>query len=446
MPNPIALAEPAEWYDDVPRSIKKHVSFGLFLMIFGLGSFGVWAFRAPLAAAVISQGSFVATGSNKIVQHLEGGIIKAILVEEGENVVAGQPIVLLDETSALATERELFLRQVRLEAMESRILAEYNRKDTLVYPARLEQLRSDYNVVAMLDGQQIVFDAATQQLKNEINLLEQSIEALKSRSVGYEKQLAATQAQLEILEEDSQAKEVLLEKGLVRKSEYNTLRRALAEAQGQIGRLQSEIDETASLSQRYQSQISQTINETQSAALDELQAVQSELESVREQARKAESILTRTEIVAPVSGTVVRLHYHTPGGVVESGKAILEILPTGEPLIIEAQIPRTEIDVVRKGQAATVRLTALNQRTTPILEGKVYYVSADAILDRSQELPQEIYVARISVAPSELQRVRGFTPTPGMPAQIMIQTQNRTFIQYLMKPVADSMIRAFREQ
>ena len=147
-----------------------------------------------------------------------------------------------------------------------------------------------------------------------------------------------------------------------------------------------------------------------------------------------------------MSGTVVRLHYHTAGGVIESGKAILEILPTGEPLIIEVQIPRTEIDVVRKGQKATVRLTALNQRTTPILEGQVYYVSADAILDRANEVPQEIYVARVSVPPKELDRVRGFTPTPGMPAEIMITTQDRTFIQYLMKPVTDSMIRAFREQ
>ncbi|MFP3656025.1 secretion protein HlyD, partial [Burkholderia sp. SIMBA_052] len=100
-----AYVAPAEWYEDVPRSVKKHVSFGLFLLVFGIGGFGLWSFMAPLAAAVISQGSFVATGSNKIVQHLEGGIIKAILVEEGENVVAGQPIVLLDETSALATER-----------------------------------------------------------------------------------------------------------------------------------------------------------------------------------------------------------------------------------------------------------------------------------------------------------------------------------------------------
>jgi HlyD family secretion protein len=151
-------------------------------------------------------------------------------------------------------------------------------------------------------------------------------------------------------------------------------------------------------------------------------------------------------VLAPVSGTVVRLYYHTAGGVVESGRPILEILPESEPLIIEVQIPRNDIDSVRTGQPATVRLTALNQRTTPVLNGEVFYVSADSITDTSTGVPAEVYVARISLSVDEIRRVRQFTPTPGMPAQIMIQTAERTFAQYLAKPIADSMTRAFREQ
>lgn len=442
----IAHIDPPEWYSEVPRSVSKFVTFGFLLLAFSFGGFGLWAFRAPLAAAVISQGSFVATGSNKIVQHLEGGIIKEILVSEGDQVTAGQAIMLLDETSALANKRELFLRLVRLEAMETRILGEYQQKTQLVFPAHLETLRADFDVASMLDAQTVIFNAATQQLRNDITLLTQSIEALKVRSGGYEQQVHAARTQLAILREDFQSKGTLLERGLVRKSEVNTIRRAIAETEGQIGRLEAEIDEIDEVTKRYDSQIAQTISERQSTQLNELQAVQSELEGVREQSRKAESILKRSAVLAPVAGTVVRQYYHTAGGVVESGKAIAEILPTGAPLIIEVQIPRTEIDVVRKGQAATVRLTALNQRTTPILEGEVYYVSADAILDKSQEIPREIYVARVSVSPKELERVRGFSPTPGMPVEIMIQTEARTFMQYLMKPVTDSMIRAFREQ
>lgn len=438
--------EPPEWYANVPRSVKKHVVFGICLLILSFGGFGAWAFKAPLAAAVISQGSFVATGRNKIVQHLEGGIIKSILIAEGDTVEEGQPMLTLDETAALATERELFLRQVRLEAMEARILAEHSGAKTLRFPLPLSELRADYDIASMLDAQQIIFDAAAQQLHNDIALLKRSTEALTVRSSGYEQQLAATRTQLDILREDLGSKQHLLERGLVRRTEVNTIRRAIAEAEGQAGRLTSEVEEISKVIKRYDAQIEQTISERQSAALDELQMVQSELESVREQTRRAENVLRRAVVLAPVSGTVISLHYHTPGGVVESGKAIAEILPAGEPLIIEVSIPRTEIDVVQKGQEATVRLTALNARTTPILRGEVFYVSADAILDKSQEQPQEIYVARVSVPNSELDRVRGFTPTPGMPAEIMIRTEERTFVEYLMKPVTDSMIRAFREQ
>jgi HlyD family secretion protein len=139
------------------------------------------------------------------------------------------------------------------------------------------------------------------------------------------------------------------------------------------------------------------------------------------------------------------LHYHTAGGVIETGEPIAEILPSDAPLIIEAQIPRTEIDSVVMGQQATVRLVGLNQRTTPVLSGEVYYVSADALVEDSAGIPQEVYLARISLEPDEMDRVRGFVPTPGMPAEIMIQTEERTFAAYIAKPVTDSMSRAFRE-
>ena len=147
-----------------------------------------------------------------------------------------------------------------------------------------------------------------------------------------------------------------------------------------------------------------------------------------------------------MSGTVVRLHYVTPGGVIEPGKPIAEIIPTDAPLIIETLIPRTDIDSVRLGQKAIVRLTALNIRTTPVLNGTVDYISADAVTEATDGIPQEVYVARITLSAEELSRVGDFVSTPGMPTEVMIQTATRTFAQYIAKPVADSMTRAFREQ
>ncbi len=435
-----------EWYAAVPRSIKWHVLVSFFLMVVAFGGFGIWAFKAPLAAAVIAQGSFVATGQNKIVQHLEGGIIQEINVREGDHVRAGQVLLRLDQTAAANSEREFALRQARLEATEARLLAQYQRKEMLEFPAHLTAARADNEIAAILDGQMIAFQVAETALKNDIGLLQRNIEALAIRATGYRTQRDAQYRQLAILESQMEDKKTLLVRGLVRQSDVASVQLTLIEAEGQIGRIEAEVDEIAQISMKYEQQIAQTLGRYGQTALDNLQTIQSELDGVREQARTAVNIRERADVLAPVSGTVVRLHYHTSGGVVESGRPILEILPESEPLIIEVQIPRNDIDSVRTGQPSTVRLTALNQRTTPVLNGEVFYVSADSITDTSTGIPAEVYVARISLSVDEIRRVGQFSPTPGMPAQIMIQTAERTFVQYLAKPIVDSMTRAFREQ
>ena len=446
MPDLVPTPSHEEWYREVPRSVRKHAIFGITLMTVAFGGFGAWAFRAPLAAAVIAQGSFVATGQNKIVQHLEGGIIEEILVREGDTVASGQLILRLDETASLANERELELRQYRLEATEARLLAEYAEEETLRFPRNLEALREDYEVESILSSQTLAFNVSRRALEQDLTLLMRNADALEVRKKGYETQLDSMRKQLALLAGEYRDKSELLAKGLMRKPEVSAVQRVMIEAEGQIGRLEAEIAEIDQIQRKYQTQIQRARSEYRETALDELQSIQAELESIREQARKAEDIRARAEVVAPVAGTVVRLYYHTAGGVVESGKAIAEILPTGAPLIIEVQIPRADIDSVSTGQPATVRLTALNQRTTPVLDGIVFYVSADAIAEKADGGAREVYVARVSIDADQLRRVPGFTPTPGMPAEIMIQTAERTFAQYLAKPITDSMSRAFREQ
>ncbi|SDZ58880.1 HlyD family secretion protein [Jannaschia faecimaris] len=441
----VNTAEP-EWYAAVPRSIKWHVIISFSLMIVTFGGFGLWALNAPLAAAVIAQGSFVATGQNKIVQHLEGGSIQEINVREGDHVQAGQILLHLDQTAAANSEREFTLRQARLEATEARLLAQYDRKEILQFPPHLTAARSDNKIAAILDGQMIAFQVTETALESGIGLLHRNIDALEIRSGGYETMLDAQNRQLTVLEGELANKQNLLERSMIRQSEVSSIRLALIEAQGQIGRLEAEVDEITQIRLKYDQQISQTLGRYGQTALDNLQTIQSELDGARKQARTAVDIRERADVLAPVSGAVVQLYYHTSGGVVESGRPILEILPESEPLIIEVQIPRDDIDSVRTGQPSTMRLTALNQRTTPVLNGEVFYVSADSITDTSTGVPTEVYVARISLSIDEIRRVRQFSPTPGMPAQIMIQTAGRTFAQYLAKPISDSMTRAFREQ
>ncbi|CUH45882.1 Type I secretion system membrane fusion protein PrsE [Ruegeria atlantica] len=351
----------------------------------------------------------------------------------------------LDQTSAESNERELFIRKICLQAMSQRLSAENNERDRLEFSPELIEASNDVEVMAILDGQKISFDVSRKTLLNDIALLERNMEALKIRSSGFEAQLESMVRRSEILQEEFETKQVLFKKGLVRKGDINTIRRVQAEAEVQLARLTAETAEINQMLLKYEEQISRTRSAYREAALDELSVIAADLESVREKSRQARSVLDRAVVRAPVTGTVVRLHYHTAGGVIETGEPIAEILPSDAPLIIEAQIPRTEIDSVVMGQQATVRLVGLNQRTTPVLSGEVYYVSADALVEDSGGIPQEVYLARISLEPDEMDRVRGFVPTPGMPAEIMIQTEERTFAAYIAKPVTDSMSRAFRE-
>ncbi|HEX5934394.1 MAG TPA: HlyD family type I secretion periplasmic adaptor subunit [Pseudorhizobium sp.] len=434
-----------EWYSEVPRSIWKQTLIGLLLIGLFFGGFGTWAVTAPLAAAVIAQGSFVATGRNKIVQHLEGGVISQLLVKEGDHVVEGQPLVVLDETAAQAKSRELFLRQMRLEATAARLTAQSEQVARFSMPPLVARHKEDPDVQPILLSQQLNFKAQQTKLSGELSLLQQNVEALKYRASGYARQRDAYVQQLDLLSVEHESKKALFKKGVVRANDLRTLQRAMADASGQIGRLEAEVAETEAQIIKAKQEMDRAHQLYREDALDRLQEIQSERDVVREQLRQAQNVLARATIHAPVTGVVVRTHYHTTGGVIESGKSILEILPSGVPLIIEVEIPRTSIDRVGLGQTATVRLISLNQRTTPVLQGNVIYVSADALEDTKQA-SQEVYVARIDVPSSELARIPGFVPTPGMPAEVMVQTEARTFLSYLAKPITDSMSRAFTER
>lgn len=436
------MSEAAQWYAEVPRSVRTHALAGLLLIVVFIGGFGVWAFRAPLAAAVLAQGSFVATGQNKILQHLEGGIISELLVREGDQVTAGQPVLRLDGTLARANQRELFVRQVRLEATEARLMAQHRGVETLDFAT---PLADDPALAGIFEGQRQAFTVAQLTLDNDVAQIARNIDALAARQRGQTIQLASLTAQHGLLSEELTSKTSLAERGVIARDTVLALRRATLDAEGQIARMQAENEEIDRMREKYATQILATRAAHREAALAELQTVQAELESVREKIRKAEDVLARTDLTAPVSGTVVRLYYHTPGGVIEPGRIIAEILPADAPLIVETLILRTDIDSVDLGQEASIRMTGLNQRTTPILTGQVAYVSADAVAT-GEKTGRDVYVVRISLAGEELRRVPHFVPKPGMPVEVMIRTEERSFAQYLVKPVIDSMSRAFREQ
>jgi HlyD family type I secretion membrane fusion protein len=438
------------WYDSLPRSTRIPTVSGILIMAVTFIGFGVWGNLAPIAGAVVASGVFVATGQNKIVQHLEGGVIREIYVHEGDVVSQGQILLEVDDTSARAELQRLFLRRVRLSSIDARLAAEVTEAPEIRWPEDVT------NALAVLpeareivDNQKMTFAARRNNMNSDIKGIGDSIKALEERIQGSRVQLEATKKQIVLLDEEIETKDRLVQAGLVRKPELMVLQRTRANLEGEIGRILGDIGDSKERIARAVEQINGVRKTAIKTAVEQMHENRGELVDVRERMLGAKGVLDRTRILAPVSGIVVKLRYHTQGGVVEAGKNIMELLPLKEELIIEARLRPQDIDSVKNGQKAMVRLTALSQRITPMVSGDVIYLSADTLADekKSQQVgPTDIYLVRVKLNREESRIIPDFSPTPGMPAEVYIKTAERTFFQYIVKPVHDSMMRAFRER
>lgn len=442
-----------EWHKGVPRSVRWPTLLGLgVLLSWGLG-FGVWAGVAPLDGAVVAPGSFVATGQNKTVQHLEGGIVREILVKEGDLVEQGQALLRLDETAPRARLRRLELRAFRVAAMEARLRAEARLEDGFEVPEVLAKELDDAEVEAILARQRSELAARRSKLTVEEEVLRREISGLRESIEGFEAQVAATRSQIALFSEELDGKEELLKRNLVRRTEVLAVRRAEARLTGELGQLLSRISDSRERIARAEQQIAQLKSATVQKAVEDLRVAETENDDLREQIRTARDIAERVEVAAPVRGIVVKLHHNTPGGVISPGAPILELLPVNNELVIEARVMPSDIAHVKEGQSAQVRVSALNQRVTPMIGGRVVYVSADAVSEQdlrkfaaAQTANHGMFVVRVRLDDHDLKVKAGdFQPSPGMPADVFIRTAQRTFFDYLMKPVVDSFTRAFRE-
>jgi HlyD family type I secretion membrane fusion protein len=407
---------------------------------------------APLSSAVVASGAFVATGQNKQVQHLEGGIIRELLAKEGDVVEAGQILLRLDETSSRAKLRRLVVRQYRAMAMAARLEAESRSADKFEVPAALaREAETDPAVRAIVGAQQAELKARQSSLVGQEEVFRKEIAGLLESIRGYQAQVNSNRARLVFFEEELKSKKSLLDQNLIRKSDVLSLQRAEASLAGELGELLARIGDAKERIARADQQIAQLRSTAVQKALEELRTAVSEYDDLEEQINAARDVLDRTEIRAPVRGVIVRLHYHTPGGVVAPGSVILDLLPISDELVIEARVDPNDITYIKEGQDALVRLTALNHRLTPMIAAKVLYISADTVSEQRTQngAPAEskrVFIVRVRLEEGDThQKVDNFHPVPGMPAEIYIETGQRTFFTYLMRPVLDSFSRAFRE-
>jgi len=444
----------SEWYGGVPLSAKWPISTGLAILVVWLGCFGLWAAVAPLNSAVVASGTFVATGQNKLVQHFEGGIIREIAVKDGDVVEANQVLVRMDDTAANAKLRRLVLKKYRLLAMKTRLEAEMRSSDAIEAPAAFSEKAGDPEIKAILERQRAELWARRASLVTEESVLVKQIAGLEESIRGYQAQVRSTKERIALFAEELKDKNSLLGQQLVRKSDVLALRRSEAGLGGELGEYLGRIADSNERIGQANERIAQLHATALRDATKELRETEADLDDVEEQIRAAQDVVDRIDVRSPVRGIVVKKNFHTPGGVVSPGAVILELLPVGDERIIEAHVNPKDISHVSVGQEALVRLSALNQRITPMVGASVIYVSADALAE--QEVKTEtrpdsdtrrgFYVVRVRLDQDDvLRRMPEFIPTPGMPADVYIKTGERTFFEYIMKPVLDSFSRAFRE-
>jgi HlyD family type I secretion membrane fusion protein len=415
----------------------------LFLLVFFLG-FGAWAALAPLSSAAVAPGAVRVESNRKTVQHLEGGIIEELRVKDGDLVRAGQVLIRLDRTQAAAHHDALLHHHASLRAEEARLIAERDGRDRIAFGDELESRRDDPPVAEILAGQESIFATRRRSYRGQIEILRQRVEQLRSQIAGLGAQVASEDQQLALIAEETADVDSLVGKGLERKSRLLSLRREAAELAGSRGEHTAEIARAEQAIGETGLEMLNLADRLAAEVAEALQEVQGELAGIEEELHAAKDVLRRREIRAPIPGTVMGLQFFTDGGVIEPGVPILDVVPRGEKLVIEAQVSPLDIDTVKPGLPAQVRLTAFKQRRTPTLDGRVVQVSADRVAD--EQAGVVYYKADVEIDPTELARLEGVALYPGMPAEVLIQTGERTLADYLFAPILDSFARALREE
>jgi len=437
-------SESGDWKSRLPTSVKGPISSGLIIAALFVGGFGIWGATVPISGAAVASGIVAASGLNQTVDHLEGGLIAEILVAEGQRIKANEPILRLDATRVKSERDRVSNQLLGIEAKIIRARAERDGMETLEFPQLLLDKARELGKSDDLRQQQKEFENRLSRHKSELSVLEQRKQATKDEIAGLEVQKDSETTKLAVIRDELEQKRKLLERGLTPRSQFNALQRAEADSEGRIGALQATIAQRKTSLLEIDKQALRQVASRLEDASGEVNAAQLQVNDLTEQLLSREDVLSRLVIRAPVDGVVVKLNKNTVGSVVRPGETVVEILPTSSDLIIEARVPPQDIDVVRPGQGANVRFVALNTRTTPEVPASVTYVSADRLVDPDTRAPY--YLARLQLdgeLPEPLTRDQIY---PGMPVDAFIGTGERTFFEYLARPILDSFNKAFREQ
>lgn len=427
-----------------PTRVRTLVFWLLFVCVGLFGSLAVWATYAPLKSAVIAAGFFQVEGDRLVLQHPEGGIVTEIRVKEGDLVQEGQVIAVLDPTDIRASVGILEAQLAGALAQQARLTAELREDEDLELPEELaDMVQRSPELAELFNTQRELFRSNRSTIEGQLLLFDSRIQQVTEQLEGMESRYTAFTERLRIVEAELIGLNDLFEKGLTTQIRLNERLEDQNNIIGEMGALDSDrqnamerISETQErklqLRRDWLRQIAQSQDTTFARVID-----------LRERLSAGRAALDRLVIKAPQAGRVVELQINTVGGVIGRGHRILEIVPSDANLILETRVNTTDIDEVRLGGIARVRLTAYSFRSTPPVTGRVIHVAPDSVI--SQETGQPYYRVDIEVDQTELAELPGVKAVAGMPAQAMIETGEQTVVEYLVNPIIGNLETAMRE-
>lgn len=425
------------------RSIGRKA---LWTLAAGLGGFFVWAAVAPLNEGIPTQATVAIDTKRKSVQHLTGGLIKEVLVREGDRVEAGQVLFRLDESGNRANFESIRQRYLGLSAMKTRLLAEQAGSDRLAFEPDVQAAAAqDPFVLQQTLHQRQLFETRQQALTTDLQGLQEALEGQRSQLASVNDMQTHRRQQLVLLKEELQNITTLVREGFAPRNRQLELERVLAELQANLAELQGSAQRTRRAMSELELRMRARRLEHRRDIETQLAELARELKADGEKYAAQQSDLERTVVRAPASGQVVGLAVQTQGAVVQPGQRLLDVVPADQQLLLEARIPPHLIDKISAGLPADIRFNAFAQSPQLVLQGKVLSVSADLLTDPAT--PQSPYfLTRLEVTPEGMQQLGGRRMQAGMPAEVVILTGERSMLTYLLHPLTRRLARSTKEE
>ena len=431
--------------DDDIESFAPIVRQGLIAIFLFFGILGGWAVFGKISGAVVVPGTIKIDTERKTVQHLEGGIVDSIHVREGDKVKKGQTVIMLRSAMVDSSVDMANKNLILFLAARNRYQAEKNLFQNISWDEELLDLVKKYGSHDVLESEKKIFDARQASYQSQVDLLESQVNQITEQIIGLQEELHAEKTIISTLAEELSAKRTLVARKFLEKSQVLELERKLATHKGSHGKLRQAI--AASEQEKNGLKLQKeglTIGIIEQAA-SEMNALDSKILQTREQLRPLQDTKRRLAVVAPVSGRIVGLQVHSPGGVISPGQQLMDIVPEDSPLVAEVHIPVEKIADVYVGQEAQAQLDAFERSTTPLIPAKVLYIAADRQEEQTSMGTVPFYLSHIQIFPESIDVSDNVYLSPGMPVTIFITTKKQVILYYILEPLLRNWDRALRE-